>query len=262
MKKALSLALLVTVTVTITLASTICWARAPKPPKDTPRPPKATPTPKPKPSPTPKPTPKPAPQPTPTPPNEGDFHALWEGQHPDAVNWTRYTESAIDNYGATMLRGASDIASFCKRYDRLNHKEQRSFWVQLIAAMVKYESAFNPATRYRESTMGTDPVTGKQVVSEGLLQLSYQDELNYKKVLPPGVCDFNFAADRSYDLKDLRRTILDPRTNLTCGVGILNRQIERYGKISITSGAYWSVLRPKGKAKNIQQITQALPFCK
>ncbi|MES2854811.1 MAG: hypothetical protein V4692_03055, partial [Bdellovibrionota bacterium] len=159
----------------------------------------------------------------------------------------------------------SDIAQFCPMFDRLGTQERVRFWVQLIAVMAKYESGYKPGTQYTESTMGIDPVTGKQVVSEGLLQLSYQDENNYRGVLPAGVCDFDFAKDQAYPAGDTRRTILDPKTNLTCGIAILNRQIERYGKIAIASGAYWSVIKTGSsntKLPLIKEVTNALSFCK
>lgn len=150
-------------------------------------------------------------------------------------------------------------------FDRLGTQDRINFWVELIAAMAKFESSYDPSTRYTESTMGIDPVTGKQVVSEGLLQLSYQDELNWKKVLPAGVCDFDYTGDKKYAQTDIRRSILDPKNNLTCGIGILNRQIERYDKIAVSTGAYWSVIKSGSsynKLTQIKAITNALSFCK
>lgn len=150
-------------------------------------------------------------------------------------------------------------------FDRLGSQDRVNFWVELLAAMTKFESSFNPTTRYVESTMGIDPITGKQIVSEGLLQLSYQDEKNWKNVLPTGVCDFDFEGDKKYAANDIRRSILDPKNNLTCGIGILNRQIQRYDKIAVSTGAYWSVIKTSSSynhLKEIKAITNALAFCK
>lgn len=163
------------------------------------------------------------------------------------------------------MKGSSDIETFCPMFDRLGTQDRVNFWVELIAAMTKFESGFDPSTRFTETTMGIDPITGKQVVSEGLLQLSYQDETNWKKVLPAGVCDFDYAGDKKYPLTDLRRSILDPQSNLTCGIGILNRQLERYNKIAVSTGAYWSVIKSGSsynKLTQIRAITNALSFCK
>lgn len=227
-------------------------------------PPGTTPKPTPKPSATPKPTPKPTPRPsaTPAPPSSG-FAAIWSGKHSSAADWDGFVRDAVSNYGAELLKGPDDISLFCPMYDRLGTQDRLNFWVQLVAAMTKFESNFKPTMRYTETSMGIDPITKKQVVSEGLLQLSYQDERNYKSVLPPGVCDFNYTNDQKYAITDIRRTIFDPKTNLTCGIFIMNRQILRHGKLGINSGAYWSVLQPKGsRLAEIKKITNGLSFCK
>lgn len=222
-----------------------------------------TPAPSPSPSPTPVATATPIPRPSPTPtPSTGNFTALWIGKHPDAINWTGYVHEAVKAYGAALLAGPSDVATFCPKYASLSTTDKLNFWAQLVAAMTKYESNFNPTTRYTETSMGIDPVTGKQVVSEGLLQLSYQDERNYSSVAPAGVCDFDYAADSKLAINDIRRTIFDPKTNLTCGVFILNRLAVKKGIIAVDSGAYWSVLRPSGtRLASIRSLTKATSFC-
>jgi len=164
--------------------------------------------------------------------NPGDlanFQPSWIGKHSDAPNWTIHTRSALRRYSS-------------------NH--------------------YKPDVRYVEMTMGKDPVTGQQVVSEGLLQLSYQDEPNYRNKIPSGTCDFDYQSDRDYPNRDLRRTILDPKINLTCGVAILNHQIKRYGKIAISSGAYWAVIKTTSRYNRLSQIrqmtkslTKSLTFC-
>jgi hypothetical protein len=149
-------------------------------------------------------------------------------------------------------------------YDRLGTQDRINFWVQLIAAMTKYESGFNPASRMVETTMSIDPVTGKQTASEGLLQLSYSDGRNYQNVVAEGVCDFDYNKDKPYPVTDLRRTILDPKTNLTCGIGILNRQVQRDHLIAESKNAYWAVIktdRSSNKLSEIRAITKALSFC-
>jgi hypothetical protein len=67
-----------------------------------------------------------------------------------------------------------------------------------------------------ETTMGTDPVTGKQVASEGLLQLSYQDVPNYGSVLKYPLCKIQWSKDKSLSVTDPKKTILDPYINLEC----------------------------------------------
>jgi hypothetical protein len=193
-----------------------------------------------------------------------EFQPLWTGKHPDASLWSRYVADALKMYGKEMIKGPADVANFCPDYSSLDEENRINFWIQLFAALTKYESGFNPSSRYVETTMGKDPVTGKQVVSEGLLQLSYQDESNYKNRLPAGACDFDYESNSKYPVKDLRRSILNPEKNLGCGVAILAEQVARAKRIVVGRGAYWAVLKSNSrysKIKEIQAITGALKFC-
>jgi hypothetical protein len=254
---------LFTVIAAVLLFNTAAWGMGARPPADT-VPKQPTPTPTPKPAPTPVPTPPPTATPVPTPPPQtSDFKALWSGRHPDAVNWNGYVDEGIERYGQALLKGPADVEDFCPMYHRVGSREQLNFWIQLFAGITKYESNFDPTMRYTESTMGTDPVTGEQVRSEGLLQLSYQDRINYR--VPQGVCAFDWQHDKQLGLKDMNRTIFDPKMNLVCGIWILNDQVARKGKIALSSGVYWATLKVGGRYSaldNIKAITQALPFCK
>lgn len=214
------------------------------------------------------------PTPTPAPTNGGSstgsgssssYKAYWIGKNANAAQWTGFAQDAVAKYGDHLIKGASDISTFCPMYDRLGTQDRINFWVELLAAMTKYESGFNPASRMVETSMGNDPVTGAPTSSEGLLQLSYSDEKNYKSKVATGVCDFDYPTDRNYAVTDLRRTILNPDTNITCAVGILNYQVGKYGKIAVGSGAYWAVIktdRASNKLTQIRAITNALSFCK
>lgn len=193
-----------------------------------------------------------------------EFRPIWEGQHPDAASWTAITESAYDRIARGLPDGAQDVQGFCPKFHSLDESHRRAFWIQLIAAIVKYESGFRPELRFVEREMGIDPVTGKQVVSEGLLQLSYQDERTYKSKVPAGVCDFDYPGDQRYPLKDLRRSILNPENNLVCGLGILDFQIRRHKRIVIAKGAYWAVIKSNSRysrVPEIKRITKSLEFC-
>ena len=231
----------------------------------------ATPTPTPKPSPVaqPKPTATPVVTRTPSPTSTGvsasTFSPLWIGQNSDASNWTIYAEDALNSYGANLLSGPSDVETFCPMYSRLGHQDQINFWVQLLAGVTKYESGFNPVSYMIEPTLGDDPITGSQVISAGLFQLSYQDTPNYKSHVATGVCVFDYPADSKLAMTDIKRTINDPKTNITCAVSIMNYLVGKHGAIAYNSGNYWSTLMPSskyGKVPQIKAITQALPFCK
>ena len=193
------------------------------------------------------------------------FKALWIGHNKDAPNWTLYAEEALQAYGPNLLRGPGDMESFCPMYSRLGHQDQLNVWVQLLAGVVDYESGFNPVSYMTEATMGNDPITGAQVISAGLFQLSYQDTPNYKSHVAPGVCVFDYPSDRKLAMTDIHRTINDPKNNITCAVSIMNYLVGRHGAIAYDSGNYWSTLMPSskyGKVSQIKAITRALPFCK
>jgi hypothetical protein len=124
--------------------------------------------------------------------------------------------------------------------------------------MAFYESSFNPAARFVEPMRELDPVTKMPIVSEGLLQLGYSDNLYHG-------CHFDWAKDSSLDTADPKKTILDPYTNLQCGIIIMSQQIEKYGSIVINRGAYWAVIKkghPNIKVEQIKKIVTNLEICK
>lgn len=183
---------------------------------------------------------------------------IWESVDAGSRDWTLYSFGVVDTLGPALVAGSSDMDLFCPNYGHLTRNEKLNFWVYLASAVAKFESNENPADRFLESTMGKDPVTGQPVWSEGLLQLSYQDELAYK------FCVFNWAADSKLSPTDPNKTILQPKTNLLCGLQILNQQIERVGKIGTITDVYWSTLKPGGKytaIPKIEKLTNAIPFC-
>ncbi len=92
--------------------------------------------------------------------------------------------------------------------------------------------------------------------SEGLLQLAYADHDRYG-------CDFNRQMDRSLDENDPRRTILQPKNNLECGVKILVNQIIVHHKPLLTLSGYWSTLHPSGPSFDVfaKQMTNPPNAC-
>lgn len=222
----------------------------PEPPKPQPEPPKPPP---PEPEP-----PKPEP---PKPPVETTHPLLWEASRADGKAWTTHTMNVVKNeVASSLMGGAADVEQFCPRYHTLTNHQRANFWGLLVSAMVKYESSFNPTLRYKESTMGTDPVTGQHVYSEGLLQLSYQD------TQWASYCEFDWSKDKHLAATDPKKTIFDPYKNLSCGIKILARQVVRRGKIAVkgSEGAYWAVLIPGGKYTKVPEIaalTKKMPGC-
>lgn len=205
----------------------------------------------------------PTPTPTPTTPDTGTYNMVplsWEtSSHPEREKWSDYLMTLLLTDWKSLLSGASDIKSFCSNYYNLDNNQRANVWAQLFVAMTKYESAYSPTSRMQETTMGTDPVTGRPVYSEGLLQLSYQDTLGFK------FCKIDWSKDKNLSSTDPKKTILDPYINLHCGVGIMASQIARKGTIAIGSGAYWAVIKTNSRYNqltSIKSMVQSLPLCK
>ncbi len=204
-------------------------------------------------------------QEAPTDPNKPDAYSplSWENNVKDSVLWSLMVFRLIQTEQPALLQTkVTDIATFCPRYDSLDQVQKINFWGQLIAAIAKFESGWKPVTRYVETTMGNDAITGEQIVSEGLLQLSYQDA-KYTSAF----CKFDWSVDKFLNLKnpmDARKTIFDPYKNLRCGLAILAKQIKNKKAIAVDSGAYWSVIKignKNSKIEKISAITKSLSFC-
>jgi uncharacterized protein YraI len=172
----------------------------------------------------------------------------WDGKHADTNQWNQYTADAIAKYGTAMrTKTPSDVASFCPNYGNLDEAGKTQFWIGLIAAMAKYESNYNPNTKYTENF---DDSNGNSVISRGLLQLSYESAKAYG-------CDVSSST-----------ALHDPKVNLTCTVRIINKWLASDGVISAqTSGwrgaaRYWSVLRKSSTLGPIRTATKNLSVCK
>lgn len=190
--------------------------------------------------------------------NYDSYMALpWEKAAASNRSWSTYIYSVIDNETTNLINGTSDVTNFCPNYASLSRQQKVEFWGYLFAEVSYYESGWDPLSRMAED-LGTDPITGKQVESEGLMQLSYQDVLNYP------TCRISWAADKNLGSTDPRKTILDPDINLECGAIIMSKQITRKNAIVISSGAYWSTLMSGSrynKIASIQKATKAISFC-
>ncbi len=186
----------------------------------------------------------------------------WESKVSGSAAWSQAIYDVIQSEEPQMLgqNVADDVETYCPKYRSLSDDQRLNFWGQLFAAVAKYESGWKPTSRMVETTMGTDPLTGRQVASEGLLQLSYQDERSYKFD-----CGFDWTKDKALSDTDPRKTIFDPENNLRCGIKIMARQLKNKRAIGLTSGVYWAVLKIGGKYTKISEIsaiTKTLKFCK
>jgi hypothetical protein len=132
-----------------------------------------------------------------------------------------------------------DVRRFCPRFYQMSEVDKRAFWAYFFQALAGAEAGLNPVTNVRHTepeVAKVDGVTGHMIRSQGLLQLTYEDEVRYG-------CDFNWQADRQRSPKDPEKTILRPENNLLCGVKILTNQIIVQRQPLLSPNSYWSTLR-------------------
>lgn len=152
--------------------------------------------------------------------------------------WDKIVEEAIP---ASMLsyRVPHDVRRFCPRFYGMGMADKRAFWAYFFQALAGAEAGLNPTSRVRHTEPEVavkDAVTGRMVRSQGLLQLTYEDQKRYG-------CDFDWEADRKLTADDPEKTILQPKNNLECGMKILERQIIERHKPLFSRSGYWSTLR-------------------
>ena len=133
-----------------------------------------------------------------------------------------------------------DVRRFCPRFYEMAEDDKRAFWAYFFQALAGAEAGLRPETRVRHTEPEVavkDDVTRRLVRSEGLLQLTYEDQKRYG-------CDFDWDADKTLKADDPGKTILQPKNNLECGVKILDNQIIGQRKALLSPTGYWSTLRP------------------
>lgn len=189
--------------------------------------------------------------------NLGNYKSLsWEKTNSTRAEWSKFVFETIDRRFDDSFSLCEDMTIFRADYEGLNRQQKINVWGELISAICYYESGWNQTSRMVETTMDTDPITGNQVASEGLLQLSYQDGRNYSgKVRVP--CKFNWTVDKplfQHNPKNPNITILNPFFNLEFGIEILAYQIRTYKRIVLTKNVYWAVIKKDGKYEKINKI--------
>lgn len=174
------------------------------------------------------------------------------GKPPFSIDQIRpMTDAAIAEFGHDLLRlkVPADAAEWCPKFASFSEIQRRKFFTELTFEMIRYESSFNPETKYTEDF---NDRTGKPVISRGLLQISIESANSYG-------CGIKKAEE-----------LHDPQTNLACGIRILNRWVGRDQRIGGTvsgnhygCGRYHSVCRKtsKSRPKIIAKVSQ-LPICK
>lgn len=129
-----------------------------------------------------------------------------------------------------------DAKEFCPNGMSANN------WVNLLAAIVKYESNFKPSTTYKENFKNS---RGEWVISTGLFQLSYESA-------------------RGYGFSTTTEGLKDPYLNIKIAVKILEKWVVQDKRIASGSpykggSRYWSTLRPTGKLSSVKATLK--PWC-
>lgn len=151
--------------------------------------------------------------------------------------WDKIVEEAIPS-GMLSSRVPHDVKRLCPRFYTMSDTDKRVFWAYFFQALAGAEAGLNPTTNVRHSQMTkVDEVTGESVHSEGLLQLTFEDNKTYG-------CNFDWKNDRQLPPHDPKRSILEPKNNLECGVKILDNQIITQHRGLISKKSYWSPLQP------------------
>lgn len=155
----------------------------------------------------------------------------------------------------TAQDASSAALPYCPKFVSLSLGQRAEFWAYVAQAIVVPESGIIPTNGMVES-MGKDLVTGKTIVSSGLMQLSHQDAVIHK-------CDFDWSKDKDKDRRDPTWTVNDPIKNLSCGIKILGKQIAKGKGLFTKKNYYWSVLREgsKGSVKVKAQLKDMPKFC-
>jgi conserved hypothetical protein TIGR02594 len=144
-----------------------------------------------------------------------------------------------------IFESASDILQIRPDFHKLNEDQKASVLAEFFKALAYYESAYNP----KAQSVDVGIKGNKDTWSIGLLQLSVVDQPN-------------FGLRLGYSFEDL----IKPEPNLTLGVAIMARQVEKYGRFLIPlggAGLYWATLHPRGRydqSANIIKAVQSLKF--
>jgi hypothetical protein len=183
-------------------------------------------------------TPTPATKPAPPTPL-----AVQKAELGDDTNWNPQWDEVIETAIPPEMLSTQvprDVRRFCPRFYQMEETDKRAFWAYFFQALAGAEAGMNPRTNVRHTqpeVAVVDAVTHQLVHSQGLLQLTYEDQQRYG-------CEFDWQADKHLPPHDPQRTILNPENNLKCGINILSNQIIDQHKSIVTRTSYWSTLQP------------------
>ena len=179
--------------------------------------------------------------------------AMWD------PGWDKIVEEALPPEMLSTEAGR-DVRQWCPQFNAIGEADKRAFWAYFFQALAGAEAGLKPTARVRHTEPEVavkDAVTGVQVRSEGLLQLTYEDSDRYG-------CDFDWDADRRLPEHDPAKTILQPKNNLTCGIKILDNQLIALRKPLLSRTSYWSTLQPGTVSYRVfaKQMTNVPKVCR
>jgi hypothetical protein len=169
-----------------------------------------------------------------------------------------YIEKSLPN-DLLSPEAAKAVHPYCPAFGQMAEADQRAFWAYTLQAMSAAEAGLKPTANVHhteEAVAKTDTVTHRPVRQEGLLQLTYEDAQRYG-------CNFDWPADSRLPPNDPHRSILNPDTNLSCGLKILDNQIVTQGKPLLSRSSYWSTLQPGTASYRVfaKQMANVPPSC-
>ena len=153
--------------------------------------------------------------------------------------WDQFIERSLPP-AMLSARVPRDVRHFCPRFYQLSAVDKRTFWAYFFQALAGAEAGLDPSTNVQHTepeVAVVDSVSHRMVRSEGLLQLTYEDQKRYG-------CNFSWNVDKNLSKKDPAKTILNPENNLKCGIKILTEQIIVHHKPLLSPTGYWSTLHP------------------
>lgn len=173
--------------------------------------------------------------------------ARWDNLSNGAA-WTGFAMEALDRFGGALVSSVpSDIESYCPAYPSMPPARRKAFWVGLMSALTKWESSYDPDTKFVEPDVVD--AQGRNVTSRGLLQISIESGRGYGCTI------------------ENEQQLHDPKVNLTCAVRILNRLVPRAGVVASNSApwkgaaAYWSPFRRADRRADMRNWTKSLQIC-
>lgn len=188
-----------------------------------------------------------------------------------APEYDAHVQAEVAKAPALLALSGARMSSFCPNWDAMDAAARSRFFADLMYAVAGPESGRDRRVMFNETgiidrqTGGQtiDSVTGRPIISEGLLQLSYADMQSYP-ACDGLACAFDWTRDRADFDADLaanagkksfksahpERSILDPYVQLSCGVHILHRLVARDPSrpFLTAAGKYWSTMRPQAPA--------------